>query len=149
MYPLFHEAVSLPIVRDWLGWNAAEVKFKDNENLETFYQLITPRNPGQDDEKGPKIRTYSEVRQLRDILPNNEAKSELLQIDREFVDALSIANQGTMSRRWRNEVAEAKTALSNIPAKEVRDMGSEDLEGLKALIAIANDVIEMNGDLNR
>lgn len=75
-YPLFHEAMSLPVVRTWLGWNDVDSKFDDLENEEQFYQLITPR---RDEETGqapqPKLKTYSDVRELKRILPNPEAKS--------------------------------------------------------------------------
>ena len=144
MYPLFHEAVSLPIVRDWLGWSAADLEFRNEENKETFYQLLTPRNPGEDDEREPKIRTFSEVRQLREILPNNDARAELLQIDREFVDALAVATQENMTRRWRNEVVEARTALAKIPGEEIQRLSVEDIQSLNDLARAATNVIEMH-----
>ena len=34
LYPLFHEAVSLPAVRDWLGWSVANSAFDDDEQRE-------------------------------------------------------------------------------------------------------------------
>jgi hypothetical protein len=144
LYPIFHEAVSLPVVRDWLDWNAETNTFINNEVREQFYQLITPRNVGQDDEKEAKVRTFSEVRQLRDILVNDDAKSELLQLDRDLVDAVAIANQDKMARRWRNEIAEAKAALSKIPGLEIRNFGCDDLAAINDLIKTANEVLKMN-----
>jgi hypothetical protein len=41
MYPIFHEAVSLPTLRDWLGWKAG-ASFTNDQELEKFYRLITP-----------------------------------------------------------------------------------------------------------
>ena len=147
LYPIFHEAVSLPVVRDWLDWDAEANAFNSNEIREQFYQLITPRNVGQDDEKEPKIRTFSEVRQLRDILVNDDAKAELLQLDRDLVDAVSVANQDKMARRWRNEIAEARTALSKIPGLEIRNFGPEDLTAITDLISTATQVLDMNAAL--
>lgn len=144
LYPIFHEAVSLPVVRDWLDWDAEANTFNNNEVREQFYQLITPRNVGQDDEKEPKVRTFSEVRQLRDILVNDDAKSELLQLDRDLVDAVAIANQDKMARRWRNEIAEAKGALSKIPGLEIRNFEPDDLAAINDLIETARQVLEMN-----
>lgn len=144
LYPIFHEAVSLPSVREWLEWNAETNSFFDNENREIFYQLITPRNIGQDDEKEPKIRTYSEVRQLREILANDDAKAELLQLDRELVEAVSVANQDRMARRWRNEISEARAALSKIPGLEIRNFSQADIDAINQLIETANNVLDMN-----
>jgi ParB-like nuclease domain len=144
MYPIFHEAVSLPIVREWLDWNSDENEFQNAEHLEIFYQLISPRNVGQHDEREAKIRTYSEVRQLREILPNSDAKSELMRMDRDLVDAMAIATKGNMARRWRNEVAEAKSALANIPGQEIQSFGSEETESIKTLIEQAEKVLEMH-----
>jgi post-segregation antitoxin (ccd killing protein) len=144
LYPIFHEAVSLPVVRDWLEWDAEANTFNNNEIREQFYQLITPRNVGQDDENEPKIRTFSEVRQLRDILVNDDAKAELLQLDRDLVDAVAVANQDKMARRWRNEIAEARAALSKIPGLEIRNFAPEDLAAINDLINTANQVLEMN-----
>lgn len=144
LYPIFHEAVSLPTVREWLNWNAENNCFEEADVLETFYQLVTPRNAGQDDESDPKIRTYSEVRQLREILANDDAKAELLQLDREFVEAVAVANQDRMARRWRNEIAEAKAALSKIPGLEINNFSPEDLASINDLIETAQKILEMN-----
>ncbi len=144
MYPLFHEAVSLPLVREWLAWDGTAYEFQDDENREIFYQLITPRNVGQDDEKEPKIRTFSEVRQLREILNNPDAKAELLNLDKDLVDAVAIATQGNIARRWRNEVTEAKSALTNIPGQEIQDFGAEEIQAINELITQAQNVLEMH-----
>lgn len=143
LYPIFHEAVSLPIVRDWLGWNAESFEFEDAENKEIFYQLISPRISDDGDEEDPKIGTYSDVRHLRDILPNNEAKSSLLQLHLDLVDALTIANRNEMSRRWRSEVSEATTALKNIPGLEVEEFEKEDVETIRNLVETARKVLSL------
>lgn len=146
LYPIFHEAVSLPTVREWLNWNADANSFDDVEGREVFYQLVTPRNIGQDDEKEPKIRTYSEVRQLRDILTNEDAKAELLQMDRDLVDAISVANQDRMARRWRNEISEARAALAKIPGLEIRNFSQDDISAINNLIETAKNILQMNRD---
>ena len=143
MYPLFHEAVSLPAVREWLGWDASDYEFKIYENLEIFYQLITPREAPDGGEREPKIQSYSQVRQLREVLNNSDAKSELVHIDKEFADAVAIATQGNMVRRWRNEVAEARSALAKIPGQEIQSMTPEDKASIEALIEQANATLDM------
>ncbi len=39
LYPLFHEAVAVPEIRTWLGWNADKVQFEDVSSSQHFLQL--------------------------------------------------------------------------------------------------------------
>lgn len=79
MYPLFHEAISLPVVRTWLGWNPETLEFDNEETVAEFYSLITPTESEATGRKiDPKLKTYSDIRELKRIIPNDEAKSLLL-----------------------------------------------------------------------
>lgn len=141
LYPLFHEAVSLPTVREWLGWDPDTCTFTDDEQRELFYQLISPRIPDDGEEKHAKLKSYSDVRALRQILSNAEARADLFQLERELVDALTISNRDRMSRRWRNEINEARTALENIPALEVERFEANDVASIRTLVDIANRIL--------
>lgn len=144
LYPLFHEAVSIPTIRDWVGWDSDANEFRKDDIREIFYQLISPRRLDENEERPPKIRTYSDVRSLRDILSNDDAKAELIAPDRELVDALAIASQGKMSQRWRAEVNEAKSALSKLPALELQNLDKSDVEIIESLIEVAHRVLELH-----
>lgn len=143
LYPLFHEAVSLPTVREWLGWDADNNSFGDLEQREIFYQLISPRILEEGEQRPPKIKSYSDVRVLREIIPNAQARADLIQMERELVDAKTIANQDRISRRWKNEVNEAKIALSSIPALDVEQFEDDDVELIKSLIDVANRIMDV------
>lgn len=145
LYPLFHEAVSLPAVRDWLGWDAEDFTFDNGEQREVFYQLLSPRIPEHGEPLPPKLQSYSDVRALREILPNREAKGDLLQMEREFADSLAIAHRNKMSQMWRNEVNEAQTALTNIPALEVERFEEADIQVIQGLIETATKLLEIHG----
>lgn len=149
LYPLFHEAVSIPSMREWLGWNTEVSAFENHETLESFYQLISPRQLDESGLRPPKIRTYSDVRALRDVLPNQEAMADLLQPERELVDALTIANRGKMANHWRNEVNEAKTALESIPALEVSAFENDDVALVQSLIDTAERLLAIRNALNK
>ena len=142
LYPLFHEAVSLPTVREWLGWDANSNSFEEVEQRELFYQLISPRLLEQGEQRPPKIKSYSDVRSLREIIPNVQARRDLIQMDRELVDAMTVAKQDYISRRWKNEVNEAKTALSNIPVLEVEQFEDEDVNLINSLVEVAQRIVE-------
>lgn len=144
LYPLFHEAVSLPLVREWLSWDPEKFEFKNAEQRENFYRLITPKPPKEDGgETDPKIATYMDVRALREILPNPEAKADLLDLERSIADALSIAKTKEISKRWRVEVTEANTALTNIGALEVKNFVTKDWKLIEDLSATAEALLEL------
>lgn len=144
LYPLFHEAIAIPGVRDWLGWDGNTNKFISASNLDLFYGLITPYT---DDEtstsRNPKLNTYSDVRELKNVMGNSEALSMLLNPDRSLLDALTIARKDELSRKWRSEVSEARTALEKISALEVKRFDAEDIEAIKQLRSVADQVIEI------
>jgi ParB-like chromosome segregation protein Spo0J len=140
LYPLFHEAVALPEVRDWLSWNGEKFRFDDAEQTQLFYSLITetPNDDGQTRE--PKLKTYSDVRELKTILPNAEAKRNLFDLGRPFVEALTISNRDHLSKKWRNELSEALTSLQGISAIEVTNFQEDDLALLEGLSEAAGKI---------
>ncbi|MBA4009246.1 MAG: hypothetical protein C0486_10760 [Erythrobacter sp.] len=147
MYPIFHEAVSLPILREWAGWNQQTNMFENDEHREQFYSLITPSTNDQEGEaeqqSEPKITSYNQVRQLKDILSNDEVKACLVQPDKSLLDAQTIAKRDEMSKQWRSEVGEANTALKKISALEVIDFGEDDIKILNDLIETTSKVIDI------
>lgn len=133
MYPIFHEAVSMPVVREWLSWNDVELKFDDQELLHQFYALITPREAEDAEESGnskadPKITSYSQVRELRSILANDDARSFLLDPDRSFSEALAIAKAEELSKTWKGQVREAIGALSKISVLELEALDDDGID---------------------
>ncbi|GAB3550875.1 hypothetical protein GCM10027404_18940 [Arthrobacter tumbae] len=150
MYPLFHEAVSIPTVREWLGWSDAEAKFEDDDEIRRFYSLITPSVPdGEEDstEREAKITTYAQVRDLRAILAHPEARTVLLDSNRSFGDALGVAKADELSSSWRTEVSEAIGALSSIGAFDLEGLTPEDIASLKSLGSVVDRVLGTHAKL--
>ena len=145
LYPIFHEAVERGEVREWLGWDAEDAKFKNEEALLQFYGLITPRQAEENgNELPPKIKAYGDVRQLKSILPNPDAKRYLLDADRTFLDALTVANRDDLSRKWRSELTEAVASLSNIGALEVANFSPADISLLDKLMDAATQIKQIH-----
>lgn len=127
MYPLFHEALSQPAVREWLSWDDTNALFTEEQELEHFYELITPtelEDTGY--RRDPKIPTRSEVRELRDILTNLEAKRILLDPSHSFIEAVSIAKREELSRAWAPQVSATIGALQSIGFLELENLSDED-----------------------
>lgn len=147
MYPLFHEAVALPAVREWLGWDNDTNSFRNHLAKEQFYDLLITRTDDEGVKSEPKLVTYQDVRQLREILANAQAKSYLLNPKEKFSTAVSAANQEEIQRKWRDEVAQALSALKAITLTEIGSMVDEDSDNLKALAAEAQRVLDAQGKL--
>ncbi|MGY6551659.1 MAG: hypothetical protein ACXIT4_07140 [Erythrobacter sp.] len=147
MYPIFHEAVSLPVLRDWAGWNPNTSTFENDENRELFYSLISPAASEEDEddkeEKDAKITSYIQVRQLKDIIPNDEARACLFQKEKSLLDAQTIARRDEISKQWRSEVGEATTALKKISALEVMQFGEDDIRILRDVSETAQRVMDI------
>jgi hypothetical protein len=150
LYPLFHEAVEVAEVREWLGWDARTNSFTREEPLSQLYALITPSSPEDGGpEAPPKIKAFSDVRQLKNILPNNDARRYLLDPERTFLDALTVANREELSRKWRSELTEATASLEGIGALEVRNFTNEDVALLDRLIFAATQIREVYQAVNQ
>lgn len=142
MYTIFHEAVSLPVVREWLGWTDAD-GFSNEQELAKFYELITPTEREDGEQSSPpKIVNYSQVRDLRAILPVPEARRVLLESDRSFSEALALAKAEELSRSWASQVAEAIAALRSVGALELRTLDAEGIREIENLRDIATSLLE-------
>ncbi len=142
MYPIFHEAVSLPIVRQWLGWSDDEALFTNENALRQFYELIAP----VEDEDGvlpePKITTYSQIRELRSILEIPEAKRLLLDPSRSFHEAVGTAKAEQLAGSWATEIAEAVAALKSVGALELARLSADDIGEIEKLRDLAQELLD-------
>ena len=150
LYPIFHEAIAGVEIREWLGWNQDTSTFDHAEHLHVFYGLITPSTPEDGgSERAPKLRTFSDVRQLKNVLPNPDARRYLLDPERSFLDALTVANCEELSKKWRNELTEATASLEGIGALEVRNFSDDDVALLDRLANAVSQIKEVYEALRR
>ena len=150
LYPIFHEAIAGTEIREWLGWSQETSNFDNAENRTIFYGLITPSVPEEGGaERAPKLKTFSDVRQLKNVLPNPDARRYLLDPERSFLDALTIANREELSRKWRNELTEATTSLEGIGALEVRNFSAGDVALLDRLATAVRQIKEVYEAVHR
>lgn len=151
LFRFFWEALDQSIIREWLGWNEKQMGFTNEQNVQEFYRLITPQSVEYDDidsrlDRGtrsdPKLKTHKDVRDLKLIIPNEEALQVLLDSERTLAEALSYVriNQGG---DWQAKVKAASKAIKNIPISEVREFNNESISPIKdlhdALSTLIND----------
>jgi hypothetical protein len=149
MYPIFHEAVSLPIVRQWLGWNENLSVFEDDNNRDLFYGLITPSGDEEGKRVPPKLSGYSHIRELRKILANPHAKRILLDPDRNLQDAITAAHQDELARSWKADVDAAVLALKGMGIAQLKSLTDEDRRILKELRSLVGERLEDHTSLTK
>ena len=140
LYPLFHEAVSVPVVREWLGWDSDTTRFTNEDELTRFYTLISPLD-ADGVRQDPKIRRYSEVRELRSVLPNEEARTALFNREIPFLQAVAISKQEEISRAWTAKVEAAYNALQKLGFREFKNLSEENRNRLQKISDLALDII--------
>lgn len=149
MYPLFHDAVSRTVVKDWLGWDDEDAEFGNAEELAQFYDLLTPSDGSDGEQIPPKLVSRENVSALRFVLPVPEAKRSLLDTTQSFDNALGLAKAKELSRTWVAQVGEALGALKGVGALELRKLEDSHLEQLEELKGAAEELLELHAALSK
>ncbi len=151
MYPIFHEAVSVPQIKEWLKWDDVAYEFKDIDSTHQFYDLIVGHQEEGDDGADlvtpPKISSYSEVRELKSIIKDEQAFESLLDPRQSWSDAIALAKADDLSRAWRRQVAEATTALRGIGALGLPHMEDADLAIIRNVRDVAAELLNIHEKL--
>lgn len=93
LYSFFHEAVSQPKVRDWLGWSDANYRAENAEARRLFYELMSPREV-DGAEQPPKLRNANQdVRKLKEIVDKPVPLRILADPDKTFDEAVAAAEK--------------------------------------------------------
>lgn len=88
LYVFFHEAVSQPKMREWLGFNNETYKSENDEARHLFFELLSPTEVNGE-RRPPKLTNASQqVRQLKDIVTKPYALEVLADPDKSFDDAV-------------------------------------------------------------
>ena len=149
MYAIFHETVALPAVREWLGWDDGTSQVTNSDTLHEFYEMVAPSEDDEGNAREPKITIYSQVRQLRNILPIPEAKRVLLNPERSFEAALGIAKADDLSRSWATQVAETIAALKAINWEDLAKLSDPEVGEVQRLRDVADELIKAHNRIVR
>lgn len=133
LYYKFQSAVGITAVKNWLGWSENDLAFQNEDATRQFYALIVGgRDPETNRDVAPKLRTRDEVAGLKDILPNEEAKSILLDPSRTLPEAIAVVMASKVGG-WTNPVKTALKAIGKIPAKDIKKIELADIQLIKDL----------------
>lgn len=88
LYSFFHEAVSQPKVREWLGFNDQTYRAENEEARRLFFELLSPREV-EDEKIPPKLTSATQqVRLLKEIVLKSHPLEVLADPDKTFDDAV-------------------------------------------------------------
>ena len=92
LYVFFHEAVSQPKVRDWLGFSNETYKAENNDARRLFFELLSPTEV-DGEKRQPKLANANpQVRQLKDVVSKPYALEVLADPDKTFDDAVQAGH---------------------------------------------------------
>lgn len=132
MYSYFEEVFKKPAVKSWLDWSDEEESFEDDENLREFYTwMIGPSD--DDDDAGPhKLPEAKSVRDLAQVIEDENALAVLRSHDGTLSRALARYEQDH-PEDWYPKITAAASALKSLTPDMLRSMDEPTLECLIAL----------------
>jgi hypothetical protein len=128
-YRLFHELVALPEVRSRFGWSWEKGAFINTEKARQFFELICG-----DAKNDPKIKTYGDVRKLRNVVGNPKAEESLFDTEEPLSEAIRIGEQGKKSADASDLLTEAKATLTGIGLFQAQKLKKKDVVVIDELI---------------
>lgn len=148
LYRMFHEAVSSPVIRGWLGWDENRNELTNDDNKKHFYSMIVSSEDEDGNKREPKLKTYADVRELKKILPNETATQVLLDPSKTLADALAIvvAEEGG---GWRDKALGAISAIETLSVKDLKTLSDEDIELLGRLQRAVGERLQDYKDLSK
>lgn len=142
VYPLFHEALSTPKIRGWLGWNEAESRTENEEHRDIFYSLISPHEDEDQKQRPPKITSYSQVREMKTLLDNEDAYDSLLDLEKSFSDAVGLVKADQASRDWITKVKTTNKSLEHVGIMQIKGLTGREISLLQELRQVVDSILE-------
>ena len=87
-----------------------------------------------------KIKTYLDVRDLRDILGNVEAQECLFDPDKSFNEALAVAKAST-APNWTPRIQGATQTLKKMPTSTLKSLSPAEISPLKELYDLLKETL--------
>lgn len=142
LYPLFHETLATPALRSWLKWSDTNCTFDDATNRTILYSLLSPFVDKALISRPPKITTYLQIREMKNLLENDDAFSSLVDLEQDFSDASAFVKAKDAMRDWPSKVASAANALNHmgiLESKDLTDKQKKTLGDLRKIIDVLLD----------
>lgn len=140
-YHLFNELISVPEVREFFSWDNDSATFTDVDKSRQFYEMIQPL----ESESTPKLRTYLDIRRLRQIIGNPPAESVLLDPEQPLSAALALAQPDAFTQAATdimNEARRFRTVMDNTQIDALTSLSPDNISFLEKLVNLVSSRIE-------
>lgn len=142
LYPLFHEALSTTKVKNWLQWNDEEGRAENENHRDVFYSLISPHEDEQQKMRSAKIDKYSQVREMKTLLDDEDAYESLVDLNKSFSDAVALVKADQASREWVAKVKSTNKSLGHVGIIQIKNLSTVDKKLLTELRQLVDSIIE-------
>lgn len=125
-YRLYNELISIPDVREFFSWDHDSATFQDQEKARQFYEMLEPLEA----ESSAKLRTYLDVRRLREIIGNPRAESALLDPEQPLSAAMALVQADVGAQAAADIMTEARrfwTVMEDTQIDALTNLSSDDI----------------------
>ena len=130
---------------DFFSWDHDNTRFTDDERAHLFFEMIEPIESDQP----PKIRTYLDVRKLRNIIGDVPAETVLLDPDQTLSAALAITQPDPNAQTTADIVSQANRFHSVIESAQIDAITGLTQEEIQILEEISNLILARIEQYNR
>ncbi|MDE0682038.1 MAG: ParB N-terminal domain-containing protein [Candidatus Poribacteria bacterium] len=120
-FTLFQEAYRNAPVRRWLEWDDKEFRYKNLENLRTFYSWISPDD--DDPKKRRRIHNQEHVKFFADLI-EGEHQALISRVDRHEIglnDAARAAADAEPKQEWRDKLQVSVEIIKSLPLEVITE----------------------------
>ncbi|MGE8003550.1 ParB N-terminal domain-containing protein [Lysinibacillus sp. NPDC093216] len=127
MAGMFHELMSRPNLREWLGWNEELGTFTNSVNLKRFFSWISPNINGK-----RVLNKRDQIRELSKIILDNEALA-IMEESQNIEEALDRSTYLT-KEGFKKNIKAIKNNISRISITALLEMDEESKNDLKSIV---------------
>lgn len=127
MAGLFHELMSRPLLREWLGWNESLGTFTNKVHLDRFFSWIS-----KDETEKRILSKRDQVRDLNKIIMDPEAL-DVMENTKNLVEALDSSTYLT-NEGFKKNIKSIRNNIARIPVTSLVDMDKDSEATLKEII---------------
>lgn len=131
LFTLFDEALSRPMLKDWLGWSENDYKFTNAPRLQTFYTMLVGDPEADEDKRMPQITNPQHLRKFASLIASDRptAVNRFLEGELSLDDAERVAAPpARVIIPFKESLQEFVETLSAFPADQLKSLTEEEFK---------------------
>lgn len=147
LFSNFEEALKLPKVREWLGWDDVTNRITNDQHRHFFYSwLVGIEEDGE--RRPPKVIDAKDLRLLPRLLDNPAQQQQFIEDASLSLREASrfIPDPEPAPLDWRSALQNTLNTLKQIPAVEAAAASEADIQLLNDVVATCRTILDQIGD---